>query len=108
MRQKGLVRWFDKNSGEGMIRGDDGKSHWVYACNILGAKTLFEHTACVYLVQGEAVEFELHDGCGAVKVSGGHFDAEKWASLDQDRLAFKVAENGEIENGLFSTERISK
>jgi cold shock CspA family protein len=102
MRQQGIVRWFDRLSGEGMVRGADGKSHWVFGCNLIGAKTLFEHTACMYLVEGEAVEFELHDGCGAVKVSGGHFDAEKWNSLDQSKLAFKVGFDGQLESGLFA------
>lgn len=89
-RQNGLVRWFNKLSGDGVIRSENGKSYPVYGCNLIGAKTMFQHTCCIYLVQGEAVKFDLHSNLGAVNVSGGHFDAEKWNSLDHFKLSFKI------------------
>lgn len=81
----------------------------IYACNIKGTKTWYESTACVYYKEGEVVDVELkvfHDFktfvCG---LTPGHFDAEKWARLDKDRLAFKCDENGKALNGLFAERR---
>lgn len=104
MRQFGIVRWFDKLSGSGSIDGNDGNSYWVFACNILGAKTMYEHTACMYLERDQTVEFEIVPGCescGACNVSNGIFDAEHWERIKDKSLAFRLDEHGNAINGLF-------
>ena len=77
----------------------------VYSCNIKGAKTCFPETACMYLEKGDQVTVDLVGDIHQIFVnvtSGGRFDAEKWASLDQSKLAFKKNEDGEILSGLFT------
>jgi hypothetical protein len=100
---KGVVSWFDKI--EGMIKTDLGLFS-VYACNIVGAKTWYPETACMYLVEGETVEFDLSDMGEFLtpsKVRGSvYFDSAKWNSLDQSKLAFKCNDQGEALNGLFA------
>ena len=101
---KGIVSWFDKSKGEGMVRAN-GSLYRVHACNILGAKTGYAETACMDLIEGSEVTFDLFDfgdHVSACKVQGGVFDAVKWASLDQSKLAFKMDENGQFINGLFA------
>lgn len=99
----GTVLWFDERRGEGEIRCDvTDVSVFVYACNIPGAKTGFSETACMVLQRDEQVTFTHHEACGAQIVTGGTFDADKWANLDQSRLAFKKDESGAYINGLFA------
>lgn len=101
---KGIVSWF--SGTEGTIRTSDGQTYRVHACNIQGAKTWYPETACMYLKQGKEVIFDLADmgtHLTASNVRGNvYFDAEKWAKLDQSKLAFKCDENGKATNGLFS------
>ncbi len=98
----GKIVFFDRLRGEGMVRSEQG-THFVYACNLPGRKTWYEHTACVYLEQDDEIEFELKDGF-VVDVEGPvKFDAEKWNSLDQERLAFRVDDDGELISGLFAS-----
>lgn len=104
-RLKGTVRWFDKNGGTGMIRDENGRSHWVYACNILGAKTAFEHTACVHLENGTDVTFELYEDCGAVNVSGGIVDEAHWTKINDGTLSFVKDPNGGFLSGLFADKK---
>lgn len=102
---KAEVRWFCKSSGEGMLRVPSlGYSVQVHACNLIGAKTGFSHTACTYLVEGETVTIkEIHPQCGAVITdpTNVHFDQDHWDSMDQDSLAFKKNDDGTFKNGLF-------
>jgi hypothetical protein len=96
----GIVRWFDKNSGEGMIKCDvTDRIYMVYACNLIGRKTWYAETACVYLNEGDKVTFNLN-GDFVVDIPG-IFDAEKWNKLDQSKLAFKCNDEGQAINGLF-------
>jgi len=100
----GTVMWFSHDKG--MIKDTiSGQLYSVYACNIQGAKTWFENTACMYLKEGETVQYDLADmgtHLTPSKVRGNvYFDAEKWNSLDQSKLAFKCDENGKVINGLF-------
>jgi hypothetical protein len=104
---EGRVVFFDKSRGEGMVAVDSlGTTFSVYACNLKGKKTWYAETACVYLNKGDTVKIdklaEVSDGLTALVSEGVHFDAEKWASLDQSRLAFKCDENGNAINGLFA------
>ena len=103
--QQGVVRWFNKLSGEGMLRADeDGRSYAVYACNLPGRRTRYPQTACMYYREGQRVEFKLDISHGAVFVIGvtpAEFDAEKWARLDQEKLAFRCDEAGQLVSGLF-------
>lgn len=101
---KAEVLFFD--GMEGRIRGLNGEGdHRLYACNIPGAKTWYPETACVYHTKGQIIDAELRIfyGSGALAVSHtpGTLDVEKWSSLDQTKLAFKVGEDGELETGLF-------
>lgn len=77
----------------------------IYACNIQGKKTWYPETACVYYTEGQNVDVELVVFSGfKLFVNGltpGHFDKQRWESLDQSRLAFKCDENGKAINGLF-------
>jgi hypothetical protein len=100
-KQKGIVRWFDKLSGHGVITGDDGQSYRVYACNIIGAKTCFEHTACMFLTDDTSAEFQVHSECGAFNVTGGVFDNEKWERIKDSNLSFRKDDQGNIISGLF-------
>lgn len=86
-----------------MIEGLDGCRGFreIYACNIPGKKTWFAETACVFYVEGQIIDFDIKEGGFIVPTTPGIFDAEKWNSLDQDRLAFKCDENGKAINGLF-------
>lgn len=97
------VSWFSGDAGYVQIENLDLLLP-VYACNIKGAKTWYETTACTFLKKDETVIVELIDlGHMSVKVLGGaiHFDQAKWDSLDQSKLAFKCDENGKALNGLF-------
>lgn len=102
---KGIVRWFDRARGKGVIRIPElNTSFQVFACNLPGAKTGFAETSCVYLIKGESVLVDhIHDYCGAVikDSENVHFDQEQWDRLDQDRLAFKRGPDGKFLNGLF-------
>lgn len=98
---KGIVRWFDRLSGEGVVYNKTtDTTHHVYVCNLIGAKTGYPETACVYLLKGSEVTFQLNDGF----VTGipGIFDEEAWNKLDHSKLAFKKDENGNFINGLFA------
>lgn len=98
-KMQGIVQWF---SGDiGTIRVDSiDLSIKVHACNIIGAKTWFPETACIYLEKGQIVEFEYSE-CGANKVTNGIIDTEKWNSIKDQNLAFRCNENGEAITGLF-------
>ena len=102
MKRQGVVRWFDRLSGTGVIRDvETDQCYRVWACNIIGAKTWFEHTACMYLEQGQPVEFTPVDGCGACYVTNVIFDSEHWDRIKDQKLAFRCDENGKAITGLF-------
>lgn len=109
-RSKGLtgtVLWFDEGRGEGELRCDkSGHRFSVYACNMIGRKTWYAETACMYVKRDEKVTFDLAmlEYPTAMVTAGMHFDEQKWNSLDQSKLAFKCNEDGEAVNGLFSHE----
>lgn len=96
----GVVLWFNKNSGVGMVRTND-RTIELYACNIKGKKTWYPETACVYYTEGQTIDCHLDHGL-LVGDTQGYFDEEGWARLDHDHLAFKCNEKGEAINGLFS------
>ena len=98
----GTVSWFNRDSGMGSIKCDETQTLTpVYACNILGKKTWYPETACIYLEKGQQVTFKHSEACGAVDVSGGILDLEKWNKLDHNKLAFKCDDQGLAINGLF-------
>lgn len=100
---KATVRWFDKSSGEGMIRTEDGQCGFINAAGIPGRRTWFPHTACVLYKADQSIDVFYDEGINMwCPVTKGHFDEEKWNSLDQSRLAFKCDDNGDAINGLFS------
>ena len=88
-----------------MIRDNETQqSIVVYSCNILGAKTWFPETACMELVEGNPVEFEIVPGaesCGACKVTGGILDVEQWERIKGKDLAFRCDSQGNATTGLF-------
>ncbi len=94
------------NSTEFYVKGlNDEGSFWIYACNIPGKKTWYQDTACVYYDNGQEVEVRFDIQYGAtfcVGVTPGTVNEEKWASLDQSRLAFKCDESGKPTTGLFA------
>lgn len=101
---KAVVLWFNRNSGEGMIRGLDGceGTAFLFACNIPGKKTWYPETACVYYVEGEVIDITVtEEGRFIAPITPGIFDKEKWDKLDQSKLAFKCDNNGKALNGLF-------
>jgi cold shock CspA family protein len=101
----GIVRWFDANSGKGMIEAVNGAKFPLYACDAVGAKTWYADTACIKFEEGQSVVFDLADMgeyITASNVQGGTLDEEKWNSLDQSKLAFKVGDDGKLKSGLFA------
>lgn len=101
---KATVVWFNKDRGIGHIQMEDGTNYSIYACNISGKKTWYENTACVYYEVDQEIEVTLSVFIDRVFVNGvtpGIFDADKWNDLDQDKLAFKVKEDGST-TGLFA------
>ncbi len=105
MKRKGEVRWFDRSSGHGVIRDiETDESIRVYACNIIGSKSWFEHLACMYLEDGALVEFE-HSDCGANKVTNGVFDQDQWDRIKNNNHSFTENAQGEF-GGLFKKEKI--
>lgn len=57
LKVKGKIRWWDKNSKEGMVRLDSGMSCWLYACNVVGADSHYPHLVTnVQFEAGDAVE----------------------------------------------------
>lgn len=98
---KAIVKSFDKSRGQGFIQLEDGELGILYASNIKGKKTWYPETACVFYNIGQEFEYEIKHERFVCGLTQGHFDADKWNSLDQDRLAFKCNEEGETTNGLF-------
>lgn len=57
LKVKGIIRWWDKTSKEGMIRLDSGMSCWLYASNVIGADSAYPHLVTnVQFEAGDAVE----------------------------------------------------
>lgn len=101
----GTVLWFDALTGQGAIREHESQRQVsVYACNITGSKSLWLQLACVSLKAGQVVEFNYHPDCGAVDVSGGIFDAEKWERVKTLNASFTVREDGSM-SGLFAEKK---
>lgn len=102
---RGTVLWFDDLSGQGMIREHESQIQvMVYACNITGSKSWWEHLSCMSLKAGQVVEFNYSPDCGAVDVSGGIFDAEKWERVKTLNASFTVREDGSM-SGLFAEKK---
>ena len=103
-----IVCWFDKMSGQGTVK-ITGKNNQtvkatIFACNISGKKTLFPETASVYYSEGQKIQVELSFYGNTIFVIGltnGDIDTEKWNSLDQKNLSFKVNNDGTT-SGLFA------
>lgn len=93
-----VVWLFNKSSGEGFIRLDDGLVLPIYACNIPGKKTWYPKTACVYYTEGQSVQIRIDvhmfSTAFAIGVTPGHFDAEHWNSIKDQELAFRCNEEG--------------
>jgi len=91
---------FDRSSGEGLIRLSAPHNQVVdiYACNLVGKKTWYPYTACVFYEVGMVIEVKAEVFCGGKKVfftglTPATFDAAKWDRLDQGKgLAFKCDE----------------
>lgn len=103
---KAIVLVGGANKAEFLVKAlDDGATFWMFACNLPGKKTWYEDTACVYYDKGQEVEVMLNLQYGAtfcVGVTAGTVNEEKWASLDQSKLAFKCNEEGQAVTGLFA------
>lgn len=102
----GEVLYFDRLSGEGMIRVPHlGQTFPVYACNLKGRKTWYPETACVYLQTKQHVKIErlaeVAYGRTAIVNEGVIFDAEKWSRLEHKSLAFRCDDDGNAVTGLF-------
>lgn len=102
---KAHVLWWDGT--EGQIEGLNGEGrHWLYACNIKGAKTWYPETACMFHAEGQIIDAEVKvfygSGCIAVSHTQGTLDADRWDSLDQSKLAFKCDDDGKLVSGLFA------
>jgi hypothetical protein len=99
-----VISW---SGTEGLVKihGADLRPQTIYACNISGKRTWYNEMACVFYTKGQVVDVQLKVFPGphliVCGLTPGHFDSEKWNSLDQSRLAFKCNENGEAINGLF-------
>lgn len=101
-----VVRWFNQNSGEGMVRIDDSLSLPIYACNIAGKRTWYPETACVYYTEGQTVQIKidvhLYSAIFAIGITRGHFDSEHWDRIKNTVLAFQCNEDGQAINGFFA------
>ena len=86
---KAVVRWFDRSSGHGSVRVDGVGSFHIYACNLKGAKSLFENLACVYLNEGDVIDVKL-DFVGftafAIAPNHGIVDEEALARHNPDGM----------------------
>ena len=99
---EGLVLWFDNLSGQGQVRNlETGERHWLYACNIKGKKTWFEHTASVYHVEGQIIQCYLSEHL-LVSDTQGELDVEKWNRIKDQNLAFRCNDEGQATTGLFA------
>jgi hypothetical protein len=96
------VIWFNRKSGEGMVKDSAGHTAMFYACNIPGKKTWFPETACMYFNEDQEIEVIQDENGFILPQTPGIFDEAKWNSLDQSRLAFKCDENGKAITGLFA------
>lgn len=96
------VIFFDRNSGEGMVKDSAGNIAELYACNIPGKRTWYANTACMYYNKGDVIEVTQDDNGFVIPLTPGIFDAAKWNSLDQSRIAFKCDDSGKATNGLFA------
>lgn len=99
------VAWFNRSLGRGCVVEADGTWHILYACNIEGKKTWFSETACIYVNEGDVLTCKLEHLTSrepiCVSLTRGTVDEEKWASLDQSRLAFRCNDKGKAVSGLF-------
>lgn len=90
---------------EFLVRGLNGEGQWwLHACNIKDSKTWYPETACVYYDKGQIVEVTLDISYGAtfcIGITQGIIDQEKWDSLDQNNLPFRVKDDGSV-TGLFA------
>lgn len=103
-----VISW---SGTEGLVKihGTDLMLQTIYACNIAGKRTWYPETACVSYTEGQQIDVRLDVFAGGklfvVGLTQGTFDADQWARLDQDKLAFKCNEQGEAINGLFGQKR---
>lgn len=68
------------------------------------AKDKCRYLACVSLKAGQVVEFNYNPDCGAVDVSSGIFDAEKWERVRQLNASFTMQSDGSM-SGLFAEKK---
>lgn len=102
---KAKVIFFDRKHGEGIAKLlSGGGTFMIYASGIPGKRTWYAHTACVYYSEGDIIEIEPSD-FGVICKTPGKLDLDKWASLDQERLAFVCDESGNAITGLFSSNK---
>lgn len=60
LKMSGVIRWFDKSSGEGMIRLSSGNSVWFFACNVVGADSQYPQlTTNIQFNDGDAITCEI-------------------------------------------------
>lgn len=103
-----VISW---NGTEGLveIHGTDLMFQTIYACNIEGKKTWYPETACVSYEEGQLIDVKLSVFSSfkllVIGLTPGKLDAERWNSLDKNRLAFKCDEKGEAINGLFAEKK---
>jgi cold shock CspA family protein len=70
--QKGLVQWFDKSSGEGVVLGDDGHSYYVHYSTIVSepkrSPTMRRPVARRNLDSGQQVVFQVYENLYSKRV----------------------------------------
>lgn len=70
-RKTGHVLWMDHLAGVGQVREHGTElRHWVYLCNVEGSDSHYEFlvTDKNLLVEGELINFLVHESLGAVYV----------------------------------------
>ena len=92
-------------SGEGAVQADNGGIWEIFACNLPGHKTWFAETACVYLNADDKVKFtyQIDFNNYHIKViTPGILDTDKWDGLDQNKLAFRCDDSGDLVTGIYA------
>lgn len=101
-----MVDWFSARSGEGSVTLETGLRLDIFACNIVGRKTWYPETACVYYTEGQEVQIkvDVHSPSAvfAIGLTPGTLDVEAWENIKDKNLAFRCNDVGELTTGLFA------
>lgn len=97
--QTGIVTFFDRLSGDGVVLLNSGIETDISACDIPGKKTWLPNTACVYYDINQEIELKWDNTLDIWRcLTQGILDHKKWCSLQKKsgRLALECTETGKL------------